>query len=113
MRFKHIGDHFDKDNKHIEDWIDIELNLKKKLILTDDLWKKMKNQSRTGSFDEDDSDLAEADIPGAYGSGFSVPVLQGAVGYGAVQTGYIPKRRGMNHAGEMDADGVSDEEFRM
>lgn len=32
VRFKHIGDHFDKEGLNIDDWIDIEQNRRKKLI---------------------------------------------------------------------------------
>lgn len=31
-RFKHIGDHFERDNLNIDEWVDIEQNCKKKVI---------------------------------------------------------------------------------
>ena len=112
MRFKHIGDHFDKNNYHIDDWIDIEENKKKSLIAKDGR-KKSKGRSRTGQFDDDDSDLGEAGIPEPYVPGFSAPGSHASAGYGATQSGIYPSNRRRVDAGEIDAEGVSDEEFQM
>ena len=87
VRFKHIGDHFDKDNLNIDDWIDIEQNRKKKLI---DSEENRTKASVDSTFD-DDSDLGESGIP-------SVPVMQ-----------VVNRRKTMNE--EVDADGVSDDDW--
>ena len=89
VRFKHIGDHFDKHNMNIDDWIDIEKNKKKKLIDHDDQNKKTGPKMRV----DDDSDLGEDGIPPVFGA----------------QVGRA--RKMVNE--EADADGVSDDEMYM
>lgn len=86
VRFKHIGDHFDKDNLNIDDWVDIEKNKKKKLIESEEKSKNAITKMRL----DDDSDLGEDGIPPLY-----VP-----------QAGRA--RRVINE--EADAEGVSDDE---
>jgi hypothetical protein len=89
VRFKHIGDHFDKDNFKIDDWIDIEKNKKKKLLETEE---KHRNASLKSKID-DDSDLGEDGIP------FDPPPYRAQMGR--------PRRIANEDA---DADGVSDDE---
>jgi hypothetical protein len=89
VRFKHIGDHFDKDNLPIDEWVDIEKNKKKKLIDHEEQNKKTGSKLRV----DDDSDLGEDGIPPVYGA----------------QVGRA--RKMMNE--EADADGVSDDEMYM
>lgn len=112
MRFKHIGDHFDKDNYHIDNWIDIGENRKKGLITKEER-KKSRGRSGNGRYDDDDSDLGEAGIPESYVSEFSAPGLQTSAGYGPAQTGAYPRNRRRVEAGDMDAEGESDEDFPM
>ena len=52
VRFKHIGDHFDKDNRNIDDWIDVEKNKMKK-VLEDE--EKMRSNDRALPKDEHSS----------------------------------------------------------
>lgn len=61
LRSKHIGDHFDKENLHINDWVCIEHNKKKSLITVQDK-KKAKTRFRDGKA-ADDSDLPDDGIP--------------------------------------------------
>ena len=112
LRFKHIGDHFDKDEHHIDHWVDIETNKKKGFITNNDR-KKAKARSRNGEYG-DDSDLGEDGIP-TFGPGYSAPVSRAPPGF---ETGmpaqasvYTSTKRRMAAIDE-DAEGVSDEEFR-
>ena len=91
VRFKHIGDHFDKHNLNIDDWVDIEKNKKKKFINHEEQNKKPGSKLRV----DDDSDLGEDGIE------MPVPVVY------AAQTGRA--KRVVNE--EADADGVSDDEM--
>ena len=94
VRFKHIGDHFDKEGLSIDDWIDIEKNRKKKLIDSEENSRKASTNSRI----DDDSDLGEDGIP-------PVPVV-----YSGVHTRQPTiRRKAMNE--EVDADGVSDDDW--
>lgn len=113
LRFNHIGDHFDKDQKHIDSWICIEEN-KQKCSITKDERRKAKQRSRMGRLDED-SDLGESGIvePLPFGSGIAAP---GAF----APPSHVPAmlaRRSMNTSNkrqrieeDADADGVSDDE---
>lgn len=110
-RFKHIGDHFDKENYHIDNWVDIEQNRAKGLITKEDR-KKAKHQTRNGHIDED-SDLGDDGIPSLGGrpTGPPNPMLNVPQSY---QSGldpqastYTSKKRRSSEM-EVDADGVSD-----
>ena len=92
VRFKHIGDHFDKENRSIDDWVDIETNKKKKLIETEEEGRNADLKSRI----DDDSDLGEDGIP------FVPNPYRGQIGR---------FRRIANE--DVDADGVSDDETYM
>lgn len=89
VRFKHIGDHFDKDNFNIDDWVDIEKNKKKRLIENEEKLKYANSKAKI----DDDSDLGEDGIP------FIDNTYRGQIGRA---------RRMMNE--DVDADGVSDDE---
>lgn len=98
VRFKHIGDHFDKENKNIDEWVDIEKNKKKKFIDSEETSKKVNTTSRH----DDDSDLGEDGIPdirGGYSNGMVSHNWQKMV------------RRKVMTNDEADADGVSDDEM--
>lgn len=88
VRFKHIGDHFDKDNMSIDDWVDIEKNRKKRLIANENQNKKANAASQVN----DDSDLGEDGIPAIPAPG-----------------PYGRARKIVNE--EADADGVSDDDW--
>ena len=117
-RFKHIGDHFDKDSANINDWIDIEANKKKGLITREDRKKTKATRSRNGRFYDDDSDLGEDGIlPSDYQTGYNTAPVPHALGGQSIErsaaTGvYTPDKRRLN-AGESDADGVSDDDLRV
>lgn len=60
-RYKHIGDHFDKDEMHIKDWICVEANKPKEFIDEDD-----RERSRSHACydrNDEDSDLGDSGIP--------------------------------------------------
>lgn len=114
MRFKHIGDHFDKDNRHINDWIDIEMNKKKCLIPRDG--KKTKSRSHGARADDDDDDeLGDDGIP-AFVPGFPAPVSRALPGHDPGMPAqpsafYTMSKSGIMTAADDDADGVSDNEL--
>lgn len=109
MRFNHIGNHFDKSNDNIDDWVCIEHNKKKGLITKEDR-KKAKTRLRNGKAD-DDSDLGDDGIPSSLVSGHSAPVSHAPVGHGpdmpAAVSMYTSNKRKLEDA-DIDADGVSD-----
>lgn len=107
VRFKHIGDHFDKENKHIENWIDVEENKKKGLITERDR-KKKKLRYRNGRFD-DDSDLGEDGIPSFVPEYNTAPVSHSPAGKSAATGGYTFNKKRMD-IGDADADAVSDDD---
>lgn len=118
MRSKHIGDHFDKNNRHINDWVCIEHNKRKELITKEDK-KKAKTRVRNGKAD-DGSDLGDDGIPAALVpnySGFNPNIITGHVSnMGANINTDASGDRKMEDAGDDDddddndddADGVSD-----
>ena len=72
QRYKHIGDHFDKEYREIGDWIDVEENKKKRYLPH----RKTSGNSITTTESSDDSDLGDDGIglpkqysPSFYGMG--------------------------------------------
>ncbi|KAK3722238.1 hypothetical protein LTR37_002671 [Vermiconidia calcicola] len=120
FRLKHIGDHFDKNNSHISNWIDIEENRPKGQLSDHDRKRSKAHRPRNGKggFTDDDSGLGEDGIPQAHGYN-TEPVYQQQVSTADYQTGMPLQRRGhamsneeIGGVGEADdADGVSDEEW--
>lgn len=63
LRFKHVGDHFDKDGKHINGWLCVEMNKLKKDISKQDRQQARKQQRHPKTDDGDASDLGDSGIP--------------------------------------------------
>ena len=108
LRFKHIGDHFDKENLHINDWVCIEHNKKKSLITVQDK-KKAKTRFRDGKA-ADDSDLPDDGIPSKYVSQDS-PTFAADEFERKVSTDMgmaASNKRKFEDVDDADADGVSD-----
>lgn len=103
MRFRHIGDHFDKGKLHIDNWVCIEHNKPKILISKEDR-KKGKNRLKT-ECTNDESDLGEDGIPSPHNSNYG---LFASADVDSKMTTRASKRK----VDEMDADadGVSDSE---
>ena len=105
-RFSHIGDHFDKDNDHIDNWIDIEENRPKRELKRD---KEVKVQLR---MENDDSDLGDDGIP-PLATTASVAHHPRSRHNAAVIAGradwHTSMKRRMSEA-DADAEGVSDDE---
>ena len=115
-RYKHIGDHYDQDSRHVNDWICSEANKAKGLLSAEERKRAKASSSssaarpswRVVSEDEDeDSDLGESGIPlllppqarGGVGLGAAFPyspAVYGAAGGGAAQGGKLGKRRRMS-----------------
>ncbi|KAK0888932.1 hypothetical protein LTR02_015873 [Friedmanniomyces endolithicus] len=110
-RYKHIGDHYDQDSRHVNDWVCSEANKAKGLLSAEERKRAKASSSsaarpswRVASEDEDeDSDLGESGIPlllpegrggGGLGAAFPYsPAVYGAAGVGAAQGGKLGKRR--------------------
>ncbi|KAK3675558.1 hypothetical protein LTR78_004642 [Recurvomyces mirabilis] len=119
-RYKHIGDHFDKD-RHIEDWICVEARR-----LKGGLAAEHRHKTRThgrSKYHEDDSDPGDSGIPNQRGqtalaatSSSSWQALDPAIATtrDPAYTCHNGKRRrtSVPDYDLDDADGVSDEEFR-
>lgn len=108
LRFKHIGDHFDKENGHINDWVCIEHNKKKGFITMQDK-KKAKSRFRDGKA-ADDSDLPDDGIPAKY-----VPKDSPTFASNSFEAKRSPDmgmqasiKRKYEEIDDADADGVSD-----
>ncbi|KAF2172480.1 hypothetical protein M409DRAFT_50172 [Zasmidium cellare ATCC 36951] len=109
-RFKHIGDHFDKEGKDSGDWVCIEENKAKRFIVPVEDGKG--NGKRRGSYRKDGEQEEEAELPvfnPTGGSGF------GGMGeYERGFVGFVGERQGLKRkcsAMELDADGESDYEM--
>lgn len=108
VRCKHIGDHFDKQERHIDDWVCIEHN-KKKGFITKENSKKLKSRYREGKA-EDEGDLPDDGIPSKFEQTPAPPYY-----LHKYDTKISPddimasnKRRLEDVQEEEDADGVSD-----
>lgn len=118
-RFQHIGDHFDKDKRTIDDWVDIEQNLKKRLLIRP---KSAKRSANKDSDSGDESDLGDDGIPTDQSAadvfvapGNAAP-MAGSAGYGTDLRGrgglYAMDKR-MDMTGDQDAEGEVDQQFMM
>jgi len=124
-RFKHIGDHYDKNDANIDKWICIEANKRKGSITKADR-KKAKQRLRVGGLEEEDSDLGDSGIAGIGGP--SPSLFNSAPGFTAPPRAFSPptghgpgmamqgaaqdtsnKRRCIEFAVDVDADNVSDD----
>ena len=109
MRFKHIGDHFDKDEFHIGDWVDIIANKQKKYI-PDDSEKRSTVGSRGGDCDNA-SDLGANGIPDIGPEYQAVASQEPLAGYMADLSTMAPTytwSQSRADEDDVDADGVSD-----
>lgn len=114
-RFKHIGDHFDKEGRDGGDWVCIEENKAKKYIVPPQQ-EEGKAKERRGSArkeeNEEEADLPEfnptTEVPAGGRNGLlDVEQYDGGFGYlGAVQG-----RKRKHSAVDADADGESDYEM--
>ncbi|KAK0317039.1 hypothetical protein LTR82_011908 [Friedmanniomyces endolithicus] len=111
-RYKHIGDHYDQDSRHVNDWICSEANKAKGLLSAEERKRAKASSSSSSSArpswrivseDEDeDSDLGESGIPlllppeGRGGGGLGAAFPYSPAVYGAAQGGKLGKRRRMS-----------------
>lgn len=118
-RFQHIGDHFDKGKLTIDDWVDIEQNRKKRLLIPP---KSAKRSATKDSSSEDESDLGDDGIPtdSTAATPFMTPgntaPVNGSAGYSthlSVRRELCPMDNRMHLSGEEDADGEVDQQFMM
>lgn len=114
-RFKHIGDHFDKEGKYGGDWVCIEENKAKRYIVPpsqeEGKGKARRNSSRKQEHEEE-ADLSEFDptteMQAGGGTGFAgMEPYNGDFEYLSVSQG----RKRKHSAVDADADGESDYEI--
>ncbi|RMX77456.1 hypothetical protein D0869_09876 [Hortaea werneckii] len=108
-RFRHVGDHYDKENKHVDDWICVQANRRKGDISKPDR-RKGKGSSVVKDDLDSDVDLGDAGIPDASpvstdGSrvGFTPP--------SRMQVRKPNKRQRIDEDADIDAEHVSDHEW--
>lgn len=118
-RFQHIGDHFDKDKKYIDDWVDIEENKPKRFLAPPPKTSGKQTQAARDS-SPDESDLGDDGIPEEGGSGggfvaaagYTAPVNSSA-NYGMElpvrENMYAGTQRGQME--EVDAEGEIDDGY--
>ncbi|KAI7210530.1 hypothetical protein KC333_g8176 [Hortaea werneckii] len=108
-RFRHVGDHYDKENKHVDDWICVQANRRKGDISKPDR-RKGKGSSNVKDDLDSDVDLGDAGIPNA--SPFSTD--GGIVGFtppSPTQVRQPNKRQRIDEDTDIDAEHVSDHEW--
>ncbi|KAK1047994.1 hypothetical protein LTS16_004841 [Friedmanniomyces endolithicus] len=108
-RYKHIGDHYDQESCHVNEWVWVEADKPKGLLSAEER-RRAKTSSASAArpgraaaalSEEDDSDLGESGIPllpsvrgGGLGAAFPYsPAVYGAGTVGAAQSGDLGKRR--------------------
>lgn len=107
-RFKHIGDHFDKEGRDSGDWVCVEENKAKKYILPpqgvngEDGGKRRNGKMSEKREAEEEPDLPDF-LPGE--GGFVVPDVTG--GYGGA-FGYLGGGKRKQMGVDVDAEGESD-----
>ncbi|KAI7196774.1 hypothetical protein KC363_g627 [Hortaea werneckii] len=108
-RFRHVGDHYDKENKHVDDWICVQANRRK-----GDISRPDRRKGRSSSELKDDLD-SDVDLDDAGNLGAS-PVSTDGIRVGStppykVQAQRPSKRQRMDEDADIDAEHVSDHEW--
>ncbi|KAI7337345.1 hypothetical protein KC315_g2364 [Hortaea werneckii] len=108
-RFRHVGDHYDKENKHVDDWICVQANRRKGDISKPDR-RKGKGSSVAKDDLDSDVDLGDAGIPNA--SPFSTDgSIVGFTPPSRSQVRKPNKRQRIDEDADIDAEHVSDHEW--
>ncbi|KAI7172348.1 hypothetical protein D0864_07176 [Hortaea werneckii] len=109
-RFRHVGDHYDKENRHVDDWICVQANRRKGDISKPDR-RKGKGSSEVNDDLDSDVDLEDAGIPHAQ----PVSTDGSVVGYNPPssrsQVRKPNKRQRIDEGADVDAEHVSDHEW--
>ncbi|KAI7153426.1 hypothetical protein KC316_g10618, partial [Hortaea werneckii] len=108
-RFRHVGDHYDKENKHVDDWICVQANRRKGDISKPDR-RKGKGSSVVKDDLDSDVDLGDAGIPNAS----PVSTNRSLVGFippSIAQARKPNKRQRIDEDAGIDAEHVSDHEW--
>ncbi|KAI7392040.1 hypothetical protein KC328_g7227 [Hortaea werneckii] len=110
-RFRHVGDHYDKENKHVDDWICVQANRRKGDICKPDR-RKGKGSSNVKDDLDSDVDLGVAGIPNA--SPFSTDgSIVGFTPPSIAQARKPNKRQRIDEDADIDAEHVSDHEWEI
>ncbi|KAI7653183.1 hypothetical protein KC319_g10558 [Hortaea werneckii] len=109
-RFRHVGDHYDKENKHVDDWICVQANRRKGDISKPD--RRKGNGSNEVKDDLDsDFDLEDAGIPNASPVSTDGSVVGFTPPSSRSQVRKPNKRQRIDEGADVDAEHVSDHEW--
>ncbi|EMC93545.1 hypothetical protein BAUCODRAFT_125399 [Baudoinia panamericana UAMH 10762] len=111
-RMKHIGDHYDKDDKHINDWVCVMVNKRRKDFINDvEMMHRLKDCSRTGRAWSESGSESEVTTRVRCQKVARCPSLQGESPQNVGSMAPLTKKRKVSAEVEVDADGVSDDEW--
>ncbi|RMZ35236.1 hypothetical protein D0859_00620 [Hortaea werneckii] len=108
-RFRHVGDHYDKENKHVDDWICVQANRRKGEISRPDRRKGRSSSELKDNLDSD-VDLDDAGNLGASPVSTDGTIVGSTPPY-KVQAQRPSKRQRMEEDADIDAEHVSDHEW--
>ncbi|KAI6826362.1 hypothetical protein KC332_g8743 [Hortaea werneckii] len=109
-RFRHVGDHYDKENKHVDDWICVQANRRKGDISKPDR-RKGKGSSEVKNDLDSDVDLEDAGIPNASPVSTDGSVVGFTPPSSRSQVRKPNKRQRIDEGVDVDAEHVSDHEW--
>ncbi|KAI7281515.1 hypothetical protein KC345_g4062 [Hortaea werneckii] len=108
-RFRHVGDHYDKENKHVDDWICVQANRRKGDISKPDR-RKGKGSNEVKDDLDSDVDLEDAGIPNASPISTDGSTV-GFISPSRTQVRKPNKRQRVDEDTDIDAEHVSDHEW--
>jgi hypothetical protein len=123
VRFKHIGDHYDKDDYHVRDWICVEANRPKGELFPKTKQTFRGKDGRRIPDDDEGSDLGDSGIPETlsppYTGHTAPPAAQWTTHSGDMPASSAPytrinhkrRRHSASEDEEEDADNVSDDGY--
>ena len=115
VRFKHIGDHFDKDDCHIDNWLCLDENKKKGLITPEDRKNAKRRMRMPVLMDDDESELDDFDplegqtVPDTRKTAPVYAQPSHDTGMLGQNNTCLPGQQGLS---DVDADGEIDEDWR-